>query len=220
MDKKEISKAYRIKMQEIRKRYDNNEHITDEEYDKMNRYYRSKKKYSDKLTAEGGRRKDYYEKYYKNSDSHKLSSKKFYEVLREIRKRYDNNEHITDEEYNKINKYYKLNKKVKPEKIEKLEKPKKPKKVKNKIIYSNMTEEQKERVRIKSKKYYQKNKDKILQKYYDNKNQLIYYHHNKNFIISENRKYREYKRIEDLKKLYNWDEQKYIDTMTLNLGYS
>jgi len=39
MDKKEISKAYRIRMQEIRKRHNNKEFITDEEYDKMKRFY-------------------------------------------------------------------------------------------------------------------------------------------------------------------------------------
>jgi len=237
MDKKEISKAYRIRMQEIRKRHNNKEFITDEEYDKMKRFYDNIKRYNDKLTLEG-KRKDYYEKYYKNSESHKRAYKKFYNTLKEIKKRYDNNENITDEEYNKINKYYKLNKKVKPEKIKKVKpekikkvkpekikkvKPEKIKKVKPEKIknyYSIMNKEQKEHVKNKSKEYYKKNRDKILENYHRNKTQLKYYHNNKNFIISENIKYRESKRIEDLKKLYHWDKQQYIDTMTLNLGYS
>jgi len=83
-----------------------------------------------------------------------------------------------------------------------------------------MNKEQKEHVKNKSKEYYKKNRDKILENYHRNKTQLKYYHNNKNFIISENIKYRESKRIEDLKKLYHWDKQQYIDTMTLNLGYS
>ena len=213
--------SYYQKMKDIKNRYENNEHVLDDEINKMKHFFNNVKINRDK-----------------RKEANKEYSKKYMSKMKDIKNRYENNEEVSDDatfdgtfgissilkfdpssnnkhsrvehyfnkmklcydRYKKTDDYKDLYKKYyEQSKVERLEKAK--------IKYNNKTQDEKT-------KYYYENRDDILNKMRDR------YIKHRDFLLYCNKKYYDIKQKEKYNGLYDCSKQILNDVMTLNLGYS
>lgn len=192
--------TYYQKMKDIKNRYENNEHVLDDEINKMKHFFNNVKINRDK-----------------RKEANKEYSKKYMSKMKDIKNRYENNEQVSDDEINRMKHYFNkmklcydkykktddykdlYKKYYEQSKVERLEKAK--------IKYNNKTQDEKT-------KYYYENRDDIL-----NKMRVRYIKH-RDFLLYCNKKYYDIKQKEKYNGLYDCSKQILNDVMTLNLGYS
>jgi hypothetical protein len=185
--------TYYSKMKDIKRRYENNEQVSEDELIKMNKYFDKKNNYD------------------------KIYSKNYYSKMKDIKRRYENNEQVPEDEFKLMDTFYKklytsyANYKAKIDynnlykkyyeksKLERLEAAK--------IKYNNKTKQEKT-------KYYYDNRDEILKKM-KNKYKLL-----RDKLLEYNKEYRLKKQKEKYAELYEHGKQILSDIMELNLGYS
>jgi len=192
--------TYYQKMKDIKNRYENNEHVLDDEINKMKHFFNNVKINRDK-----------------RKEANKEYSKKYMSKMKDIKNRYENNEQVSDDEINRMEHYFNkmklcydkykktddykdlYKKYYEQSKVERLEKAK--------IKYNNKTQDEKT-------KYYYENRDDILNKMRDR------YIKHRDFLLYCNKKYYDVKQKEKYNGLYDCSKQILNDVMTLNLGYS
>ena len=81
--------SYYQKMKDIKNRYENNEHVLDDEINKMKHFFNNVKINRDK-----------------RKEANKEYSKKYMSKMKDIKNRYENNEEVSDDEINRMEHYF------------------------------------------------------------------------------------------------------------------